>query len=73
MNDVLIFKTNVNSKYDVAKVNLLLSNLPQIKRSSIDLHDVDKVLRIECKNNIEQELIVNRIEQLGYSCEELKD
>ncbi len=47
MNNVLIFKTNVSSNYDVTKVNSLLSKFPQIKRSTIDLRDVDKVLRVE--------------------------
>ncbi len=73
MNNVLIFKTNVNSNYDVTKVNSILSRFPQIKRSTIDLRDVDKVLRVECGNNIEMELIINKINQLGFSCEELPD
>ena len=73
MNNVLIFKTNVSSNYDVTIVNSLLSKFPQIKRSTIDLLDVDKVLRIECMNNLELEIISNKIKQLGFSCEELPD
>ena len=73
MNRVLIFKTNVDSNYDVTIVNSILSKFPQIKRSTIDLRDVDKVLRVECGNNIEMELIINKINQLGFSCEELPD
>ncbi len=73
MNNVLIFKTNVGSNYDVTKVNSLLSKFPQIKKSTIDIEDVDKVLRVECGNNIGMELIVNKINQLGYFCEELPD
>ena len=73
MNNVLIFKTNVDSNYDITKVNSLLSKLPQIKKSTIDLRDIDKVLRVECGNNIEMELIVNQINRLGFSCEELPD
>ena len=73
MNRVLIFKTNVDSNYDVTKVNSILSKFPQIKRSTIDLRDVDKVLRVEYGNNIEMELIINKINQLGYYCEELPD
>ena len=73
MNNVLIFKTNVDSNYDIMKINSLLSKLPQIKKSTIDLRDIDKVLRVECGNNIEMELIVNQINRLGFSCEELPD
>jgi len=73
MDNVFIFKTNVNSSYDVTIVNSLLSKFPQVKRSTIDLRDVDKVLRVEYENNIEMELIINKINQLGYYCEELPD
>ena len=73
MDNVFVFKTNVSSNYDVTKVNSILSRFPQIKRSTIDLRDVDKVLRIEYGNNLEMELIVNKINQLGYYCEELPD
>ncbi len=73
MDNVFIFKTNVNSNYDVTIVNSILSKFPQVKRSTIDLRDVDKVLRVEYGNNIEMELIVNKINQLGYYCEELPD
>jgi acetolactate synthase small subunit len=73
MDNVFVFKTNVSSNYDVTKVNSILSKFPQIKRSTIDLRDVDKVLRIEYGNNLEMELIVNKINQLGYYREELPD
>ena len=69
---VLILKTNINSKRQVKAVAPLLNNQEQIARWNIDLHDVDKVLRIESAELAAEE-VVQLISEAGFFCEELND
>ncbi len=68
----LIFKTNINS---VENFNLVRNNLyrtPNIFECTIDLEDIDKVLRV-----IAEGLTINDVEKkvhnLGFFCKELED
>ena len=70
--DILIFKTNIHKESDVEKVASLMVDDPRIKKWTIDLEDIDKVLRIESVHMQEQE-IIERIIKAGYRCEALND
>jgi|GEM_PF-168205 len=70
--DILIFKTDVRNEYDVEKIASLMTEDPRIKRWSIDLQDIDKVLRVESQHVQEQE-IISHLRKAGYRCEELHD
>jgi len=69
---LLIFKTNIGSKKQVAKVAKLLNDEDEILRWNIDLQDIDRVLRIEAIN-VGKHKIISIIENAGFFCEELAD
>jgi len=70
--NILIFKTNINSKKEAAKVAKLLDAKDEILRWNIDRQDIDRVLRIEAINLGNPE-IISIIQNAGYFCEELAD
>ena len=69
---ISVFKTNIQYKKQVRKISPLLNSISDINRWNIDLHDCDKVLRIEADKHLFKE-ITNLIKQAGYHCEELTD
>jgi len=70
--NTLIFKTNISTQKDFMVVKTALEKSFEIKRSTIDLDDCDKVLRIETTQS-KPENISNEVKKLHYSCEELED
>lgn len=68
-----IFKTNIETKLAVNTLKLLFNSHPGIYSWSIDLEDVDKVLRVETNNTLYQEDIIEQVTARGFYCNELKD
>jgi hypothetical protein len=69
---ILVFSTNIQSKEDFPAVGRALSSCSGISKWNVDLHDCDKVLRIESSDNICEE-IIHSICQAGFICRELED
>lgn len=70
--EVLVFKTNIKNKKQVANVSRLIFDLNDILRWNVDLHDCDKVLRIET-NQLSPRQVESLLQEAGYVCEELED
>jgi len=70
--DIHVFKTNIGFAHDVKKISPVLGEESRIKKWSVDVEDVDNVLRVEA-HRIEPTEIISLITQCGYSCEELTD
>ena len=70
--DILIFKTNINSKQDYLKVKTALENKFDIIEISIDYEDCDKVLRIISKNCSPQS-VTDEVKIFNFFCEELEN
>jgi tRNA G26 N,N-dimethylase Trm1 len=68
--EVLVFKTNVRSKKHINKVARTLDQFEDINRWNFDLHDKDKILRIETAE-LSAKVIESSLKQAGYYCEEL--
>lgn len=68
---VLVFKTNLTDMYHVSKVEPYLAKHPHIQRWNVDLHDCDKVLRIETEQ-LKPVEVENILWEAGYYCEELE-
>jgi hypothetical protein len=68
--DMLILKTNINSNFDFKYVRNLLNNSYKINECTVDLADRDKVLRL-VGEGLKMEDVINRINKLGYYCEDL--
>lgn len=72
IKDILIFKTNINSKDEFLHVSKNLSKTYNIKECTVDLEDRDKVLRI-IGDDLEQYNITSFVNSFGFVCEELRD
>ncbi len=72
--DIHIFKTNIKSNLDLDldMIRLLFSSNRHIFNWSVDLEDIDKVLRIESHKNLSVKDIINQLKLIGFSCEELE-
>ena len=69
VSEILVFKTNVSCKVEVEKIERILSD-ENISRLTVDLEDVDKVLRIECEH-IHPLAVIEILREAGFTCEEL--
>lgn len=67
---VQIFKTNVRNKKQVSQIASQLSSIQGLFKWNIDLHDVDKILRIEAVDPAGP-LVEEKLRASGYACEEL--
>lgn len=70
--EILVFKTNIEDAVQVRKLSPHLKNIEGILKWNVDLHDCDKVLRIE-SDNLSAHSVVAILEHAGYHCSELED
>ena len=71
--NVLIFRTNSRSQSQLVKLNRLLNKLDKIINWTIDLDDIDNVLRIETSEDIQEEDILDLLNSNSLKCEILSD
>jgi hypothetical protein len=69
---LLIFKTNINCHKDVRCISSLLTTSVGIMKWSVDLTDIDNVLRIESEHS-DHSKVISLVANAGYFCEELLD
>ena len=67
---ILVFKTNLVNHRHVRNIEPWLDVHPHIMRWNVDLHDCDKILRIETEHLQEVE-IEKMLSKAGYYCEAL--
>jgi len=72
VQDVLVFRTNIQKKAEFAIIEKELQKLAGIQKCTVDFEDREKVLRIECLNPNLME-IVDTVNRQGFICEELED
>ena len=70
--EVLVFKTNIRYKKNVTAIHPHIANELGIIKWNVDLHDCDKILRIESLD-LHPATIESLVQKAGYYCEELKD
>lgn len=68
--NILLFKTNIHTEASHNNLKAILDQKPSIERWTIDMEDVDCVLRIVSKEP-ELEEIIRTVTRLGYECAEL--
>jgi len=69
---VKVYTTNVHSVNSADVILVELKRLHPVHRITIDLEDIDRVLRIEGPE-IESELIIGCFVQQGFICSEMND
>ena len=68
--NLLILKSNIKTKRDVAIVNQVFSKINAIRRWTVDLDDWEHVLKVETFILSATNISVI-LEQFGYKCSEL--
>lgn len=71
--NLLIFRTDIKTKKKVKALTPLFNNHSVIADWSVDLADVDKVLRIETPGGLTEKDIMRLAETYGFFCEPLED
>ena len=70
---LFILKTNIRNKKQVNQLKPVFESYAQIRRWTIDMHDIDRVLKVETSEDIEKEEMIQMILDQGINCEELPD
>jgi hypothetical protein len=70
--DILIFKTDIASRWHVRVLEQLFSPLQGIVKYSVDIEDVDHVLRV-VSQSVKAPQVQHVLAQAGYFCEEMTD
>ena len=71
--NVVVLKTNVSTKKKVNRLKCMIDTIPQLNRWSVDLEDVDHVLRVETLNPITELDLMTLVQAGGFSCEIMSD
>ncbi len=71
--ELLIFKTDIRTKKKIKIVEPIFNNIPSIHDWSVDIEDIDNVLRIEGDHNIKEGDVIELIKTCGFNCEILPD
>ena len=70
---LLIFKTDIENKKSIKAVKSLFKFQSNIINWSIDIEDIDKVLKVNTTEAINENDIKNLIKARGFQCEPLPD
>lgn len=70
--EILVFKTNIRYQKNIHAISTFLNDMQGVIRWNIDLHDKDKVLRIEAID-LSPRAVEHTLTYAGYYCEELPD
>ena len=68
---ILIFKTNIRTRYDKLRIQRLLDANESVSQWSVDHKDVDCVLRI-VSDSLTPEQVIDQVKQQGFDCAELE-
>ena len=71
--NLLIFRTDIKTKKKVKALSRSLTDHPVITDWSIDLEDIDNVLRIEAQGDLNEKDIIHLVKTYGFYCEALTD
>ncbi|MGE0589674.1 MAG: hypothetical protein AB7O48_13945 [Cyclobacteriaceae bacterium] len=70
--NIFVFRTNLNSATDIDTISHVMDASAAVLNWSVDIEDIDKVLRIESLRENANE-IIELVRLAGYQCEELPD
>lgn len=71
--ELFILRTNLDNKDAVRCISPLLNKLPWVSHWTIDLEDIDKVLRIEATQEARETEIIKLLEDFGIKCASLPE
>ncbi len=68
-----ILKTDIATSYHMKKMEPVFNNLPNIYRWTVDMHDIDHVLKIEASSESQESEMIELVKTHGFLCEALPD
>ncbi|GAA3569057.1 hypothetical protein [Snuella lapsa] len=71
--ELLIFQTDIKSRKKVRSLKSVFNAHPDIIKWSIDLEDIDNVLRIEATANLLEEDVIDLVKVNGFYIKALPD
>ncbi len=71
--ELLLFRTDIKSKKKVKTLKPMLNNHSDILNWSVDLEDIDNVLRIEATANLSEEEVMDLVSVQGFYIKTLVD
>ncbi len=71
LTTVLVFRTNASLQTDKTTITALLGQHPEVAECSLDLEDVDRVLRV-VSPSLAATQIIEIMNQKGFQCQELE-
>ena len=71
--NLIIVKTDIENDSKVEAVRKLLEQNPEILDWSVDMEDIDKVLRIEAQGKLKEEELIQLLNASGLACESLPE
>ncbi len=71
--ELLIFRTDIKSKKKVKYLKPIFKKYTDILRWTVDLEDIDNVLRIEATANITADDIIEMVQMHGFYIQTLPD
>ena len=69
---LLIYKTNIKTLRKLKSLRPIFDNHPIIQRWSVDLEDVDRVLKLSIPKEVKERDMLQWLRQKGVHCEALK-
>lgn len=70
---LVILRTDIKTKKKVKIMKPIFNNHPVISKWSIDIEDIDNVLRIEAQDNLNEDDVKKLVVENGFLCEDLPD
>ena len=68
LRQVLVFRTEVDNLKEFEQVKQTLNQRNEIFQWSVDLQDIDKVLRIESDHDLSEDYVIELLSRKGVSC-----
>ncbi|MFY0629198.1 MAG: hypothetical protein JXR05_02385 [Flavobacteriaceae bacterium] len=70
---LFILRTNIKTSNSVKKIESLLNSHPFIIKWSIDIEDIDNVLRVEASSGLSETGLKKIIKREGFYCQDLPE
>lgn len=71
LDNILVFRTNISSQEQKESAKLVLDAIDHIEEWSVDMEDVDRVLRVVSRDPNSTE-IIDKLTNAGHVCSELE-
>ncbi|MEQ9403943.1 MAG: hypothetical protein RIM99_10175 [Cyclobacteriaceae bacterium] len=70
---IFVFKTDIKSHLEMSILATAFKDLRNIIRWTVDMHDIDRVLKIVALDDANEKDLLSFVKSQGIFCEELPD